>query len=151
MKNNAIYDKLYTKRDVVSLINSIEAVETALFEKNSRSNEIIRDFVNNYPYIMNSMEETDVSDHLKELKALLETTTYVHITLSFLPSLHFLELLKSTFKKRYQFSAIFDIKVNRDILGGCVIDYKGFYRDLSLRSKLRAYLNTRKDAIISKL
>ena len=82
----------------------------------------------------------ELSDFLKELEKILEKTPVLKLKLAFLPTKEFLTKLTDWVKKQTGKKVFFDIEVKEDIIGGCIFEYEGEYRDYSLGSKLEETL-----------
>lgn len=82
----------------------------------------------------------ELSDFFKELEKILEKTPVLKLKLAFLPPKEFLTKLADWTKKQTGKKAFFDIEVKEDIIGGCIFEYEGEYRDYSLGSKLEGVL-----------
>lgn len=82
----------------------------------------------------------ELSDFFKELEKILEKTPVLKLKLAFLPTKEFLNKLVDWMKKQTGKKVFFDIEVKEGIIGGCIFEYEGEYRDYSLGSKLEETL-----------
>ena len=82
----------------------------------------------------------EMSDFLQNLEKTLEKTPVLKLKLAFLPDAEFLDKLSDWIRKQAGKSVFFDIEVKEDIIGSCILEYEGEYRDYSLGSKLEATL-----------
>ncbi len=91
-----------------------------------------------YGQLLSSRKE--LSDFFKDLEKILEQTPVLKLKLAFLPTKEFLTKLSDWVKKQTGKKVFFDIEVKEDIIGGCIFEYEGEYRDYSLGSKLEETL-----------
>ena len=76
---------------------------------------------------------------------------FFKLTLAFVPEDRFLNTLKEKIFEKCGQYPIFEITIDPTIVGGALAEYRGFYFDLSMRSKLDAYLIANKHVLLSKL
>ena len=77
-----------------------------------------------------------------ELEKKVSLLTPLIIYLSFEPESLQIESINSWLKKNLSQNILFDIKIDRELLGGAVLVYKGVYKDYSLRAKIQEQSGT---------
>ena len=82
----------------------------------------------------------EMSDFLKNLEKTLEKTPVLKLKLAFLPKAELLDKLSDWVRKQAGKRVFFDIEVKEDIIGGCIFEYEGEYRDYTLGAKLESVL-----------
>lgn len=82
----------------------------------------------------------DLSDFFKGIEKILGKIPVLKLKLAFLPTKEFLTKLVDWMGKQTGKKVFFDIEVNEDVIGGCIFEYQGEYRDYSLGEKLEATL-----------
>ena len=73
--------------------------------------------------------------NLQSVRSQLMRLQEVNINLSGNPSKELLKKIKKWFEQE-NLKAVLNINVDKDLLGGMTIDYKGKYKDYSLKSKM---------------
>jgi len=69
-------------------------------------------------------------------------TTYIknrpilEITMAFAPQFCFLDNIASKLYKELGYAVLLAVKVDPELIGGCSLCYKAFYRDYSIRERL---------------
>ena len=76
---------------------------------------------------------------LLDIKKSLDKCQVVSITMAFRPNNIFLDQLVSWVKKEVGETAIVDIRVDGSLIGGAVINFKGYYHDVTLKRELNEY------------
>lgn len=126
------FDFIHTKQDLNQFLGAIEEYQAAFFKKESGSPE---------KYF--SLEQIAViksyKDKLAMLQEDLKKLPVIYLKLSFNATVRQLEGLNSWFKKNFAKTVILDVVIDRDILGGVVIQSEGKIWDYSL-SKYRRKL-----------
>jgi len=74
------------------------------------------------------------------LKKYLSSLPTVRLILAFTPSSEFLDRLAAYLEKKTARKIILDILVREEIVGGCLVEYEGEYRDYSMLKKLESVL-----------
>ena len=82
----------------------------------------------------------ELSDFLKSLEQTLDKIPILKLKLAFLPSKDFLIKLSDWVEQQSGNKAFLDIEVKEEIIGGCIFEYQGEYRDYSLGAKLESAL-----------
>lgn len=78
----------------------------------------------------------DLSSKLKKVAKEIDSIDPVKMTLAFAPSSELLKKIEEKFLADKSGKAILDITVDPQIIGGCIIEYGGEYRDYSLVKQL---------------
>lgn len=112
----------------MKLLDEIKTVE----ERNLILNEIDllkrRDTTNIRVNILETLRSVDLND----LKTKLSNLETVKITIAIEPTVAIVELIESFFQKNLKEKVLFDFEVDKNILGGLQIVYKGKYFDVSV-------------------
>lgn len=85
---------------------------------------------------------------LKDLLEKIKDIEVVRIILAFNPSMKFVSELKNDIEKLLNKNILIDININKEIIGGIIIDYNGKYTDISLAKELKEMFQKKKENIL---
>jgi hypothetical protein len=76
-----------------------------------------------------------IKDFIKKVQELTASLPVVPITIAFEPKEQTLQLLSEWFMVNLKKQVLFDITVDRKLIAGAAVTFKGKYRDLSIKAK----------------
>lgn len=143
-----------TSEEVKKITDELEAVNEALFQNNEQAlayalskvslkvQEVLKNAfdksVNKEEFLLGSKEA------LKKLKT-------VSITIAFDPSESLVTKLSLWAKENFKEGVVFDISKNEAIVGGALIISEGYWRDFTLRDKIKHFFQNERQFLISQL
>jgi len=147
MQNDKIYSDIVTvlvrsKLEANILLSEIDELEKALFkigegdwdavlEKAVRAKTALA--------IRQAIGETDRKTFLTKLRDQVNSLTYIGLTLAFEPTSEIVSRLSTWIKQNVGEAVALDIAIDKRILGGAIIDYKGKRGNFTLLTKVNAY------------
>jgi hypothetical protein len=116
--------------EIETLLKSLYAGSSGLYEKTL--NTLVRSWVSDI--IIEETREIDSREmYLNELKSNLEKLEDMKLALAYEPTSASLERIHDKLIKLVGKTILIDLTVNKAIVGGAVIIYKGKYRDFSMK------------------
>ena len=139
-----------TARDRDRLINEIDLVSNALYKEKelpevleTQISETLWEYIGKAPDITREI----ISEKLLRLKKALGELSVMTLTLAFDPAESTINKLTSYVRKNLEEKIILEFKLEPNILGGTILEFKGLYRDYTLRTKLDDVFNNRKEEV----
>ncbi len=126
-----------TVREKEEFLSYIEILSESFFKKEGFK-KTLATIPQKYSSIILSAvrKEKDAQQALNYLKKELENTEEVNISLSFSPSISFIEKIIGFIKRDSGKNIILNIQEDENIIAGAVLSFKGFYADYSLKKEL---------------
>lgn len=149
MQNDKIYSEIThhlarSKTEANYLIEEIEKLETSLYKTGEGNfDSVMEDSIRaKTAYaITQSIGATDKKVFLKELKDKVKALTYLRLTVAFEPSIATIGRIYSWVNQNLGEGVAVDIAIDKNILGGANIEYKGKIGNFSLIDKVNKYFN----------
>lgn len=148
-----ILSKIRTKEEGEKLLQEVEILIASLYEEEGRGFESalrtrVRQWVSDKLLLGFEKEGGDRQRYLKELKERLENLKTLGLTLAFEPTEASLDKFSSFIKKNLGEDVVLDISLDKSILGGAIIVWKGRWRDFSLRRLFEEEMAAKKEDLI---
>ncbi len=145
-----IIELIKTVEERNELYSEIDLVSQALFRegelKNVLENQIsivLKD------YIGEGNARELISDKLSELKKLLDGLEIVKLNLAFEHSESTVDKIIAYLRKNLSEKIILEIHYEPNILGGVIFEFKGIYRDYTLKTKLEEVFKNKKEKLFT--
>jgi len=140
-----ILSDVYTAGQLIERLEEVEEASRWVYKGGqSPLSEKILNVSDPFIKIIRQLEEEnklptarkDLSGKLKKVTKEIDSIDPVKMTLAFTPSTELLKKIEEQFLADKNEKAILDITVNSQIIGGCILEYGGEYRDYSLVKQL---------------
>ena len=82
---------------------------------------------------VNTKQLPDVQTCLQEIKKIIVQTPVLRLAIAFAPKQNLLEIIATWFLVNTKRPVLLDVIVNKNLIGGAVIEYKGLFKDYSLK------------------
>ncbi|OGH16212.1 MAG: hypothetical protein A3C30_02505 [Candidatus Levybacteria bacterium RIFCSPHIGHO2_02_FULL_40_18] len=140
--------KVYTTEDRVRLYSEIELVSEAIY-KEGELNKVLASRVSKalVEYIGSESSYEILSEKLSELKKALDQLVIMKLTLAFEPSEQTIKKIVTFIRENLDEKTIFEICQQPNILGGAILEFKGLYRDYSLKTRLEEIFKSKRDEL----
>lgn len=135
-----------TKQEAAEVINCIENLSPFLFNKKIKLDKKLDQFFSleqkNRLKALAKSADIDLGDNIKaqeffqQIKEMLGQMPVVSLTLAFDPKPENITSISDWLTFNTKTQILLDYCVNPKLIGGCIVVYKGFYKDASLRKKL---------------
>lgn len=142
MKNATIYSDIVstikTKEDMDLFRNEVQILLDAVYKEN-KFEEVLKGSVREQTALLVSSKlslKTPKEKFLKGLKDVLSNVVELKISLSFAPTHELVERIHTWFLENIKDDIVLDIKVDKKMLAGIRISYKGEYRDYSVSKRV---------------
>lgn len=133
-----------TKDEADELLSEIGKLSSSLYKTGATSYEdalsSIRISVSNAIKKALREESIDKAKFLKDLAEAIKAYGVLKLTLAFEPSDHVIEKLHRWVVANVGANNILEVELDKTILGGAIIAFKGKYADLSLKKRLEEVL-----------
>lgn len=154
---STLFSLLSTKDDVIKLTSSLDSLKEKLFKTGNKSiQEHIDECIpQSFAEVVSSFltantdgpSPVEIGNNITALKASCEKMKSVSVTVAIDPPKNTISRLSEWIKKTYGTDTLMEFTIDPGIIGGAVIIYGGTYLDLSLRKKLNAVFEAKKDEI----
>lgn len=133
-----LLSKIRTLEDLDILKGEVELLQNAIYQTNTKYDDVLNSGVRGWvsQIILSESKEVGMERYLEDLKRSLGTITILSASISFEPSLSFIEKISFWLKTNVSRDLVIDLLYNAHIIGGMQFSYKGKYLDLSLRKKI---------------
>jgi len=152
MNNNSdayeIFQDIFTTEDLYSFYKEIDQFNTLLFQANTEISTAFDEVFNTQrkSALLTYLQIKQIDIHnpshiqhaMQELKKTGPTFPVVTLKLGYDPTRKHLETFSAWFFTHFETKVILEILVERNLLGGAYITFKGLFKDHSLKSKLQA-------------
>ncbi len=147
MQNDKIYSEIVsslarTRFEANMLLTEVEALERSLFKigKGDFDSTLKSSIRATTAYaIATVIGSGDREEALKRLKAEINALTFLGLTIAFEPNLEIINRIYVWVKQNLGPGIALDISVDKTILGGAVIEYKGKIASFTLLTKVEQY------------
>lgn len=152
-----IINKIRTKEDVYRLVDEIELLLVSLYENgprgfNSTMGFGVRSWVSEILLSeIAKMDNKSPEEYLKSLREVLTGLESVNLTLAFEPSDKTTNKFSSYLQESTGKDVVLDISLDKSILGGVVISYRGIYKDFSIARLFNESSQTIEETIREKM
>lgn len=133
-----------TKKDAQTWLEKIEELQDSMFEKHTSlavqiDSILTAEEKENFQKLLAEKgiileKSANFGKFLTETAGEIKKLPVVTLTLSFNPTVEFLNSVADWFREN-QKNILVDFKVERDLIGGMIVECQGSYRDFSLRKK----------------
>lgn len=86
---------------------------------------------------VNTQQPNAIQNCLQEIKKNIAQLPVLTLTIAFSPKQQLLEMLATWFLVHTKKPVLLDIVVNKNLIGGAIIEYKGIFKDYSLKKILQ--------------
>lgn len=86
---------------------------------------------------VNTKQPNTIQNCLQEIKKNIAQLPVLTLTIAFSPKQQLLEMLATWFLVHTKKPVLLDIVVNKNLIGGAIIEYKGIFKDYSLKKILQ--------------
>jgi F0F1-type ATP synthase delta subunit len=145
-------------RDLLSeieiLLENLFKMETNAFEKALRSISILTSQTLKEAFTKDNISFEDksmIKEYLIGLKEQLQKLKVLKLSLAFEASEYSIDYLFAWVLKNQGVGIVLDIKTDKSIIGGAIIEFNGKYKDFSLRKKLVEVFASRREEIMSNM
>lgn len=156
-----IFESIYTIGDARGVLDDIEALSESIFKKDARGVEqkietllpfILADRIKQYckDKQISLQDATAFVDFLEKLAKSLRDVPIMTLYLVFLPNEQYVKQLCALACRYCNQRVLLDIVVDKKLLGGAMIAWKGVYKDYSLRKRIDEVYNDKNLQINSK-
>lgn len=158
MKDTAfeIFKLTKTKQDLDFLDQEIDLISEALFKKEIKEfikKEIrvstIEALRKDFPDF--ETNPLSIKDNLEKIKQEIGKFKILKLTIAFEPTEEILGNILDFVRANFGEQIVLDYEVDKNILGGAVVVYEGFYEDYSLGKVLEETLQTKREEIMGQL
>ena len=126
-----------TQNNFQDSLNTISALDSQMIKEN---------------LLKNGLDTRDLSmikKYLECLKEEIQKLKIINLTLTYSPSQNSIDAIFSWVAQNLGKGLVLDIKVDKAILGGAIIEFEGKYEDLSLRKRLDELFRVKREEIIT--
>ena len=148
-----ILKSIKTTNDAQELLNEIDTLLSSLFQaQNQGLEQTLREIrVNTANYLRQSFtalnDRDKINNFLIKLKEKLHGMKILKISLSFEASQNSIDNLFNWVLKNLGVGIILNIKTDKSLLGGTIIEFEGRYKDLTLKKKLEEVFASKREEI----
>lgn len=130
---NSTSDIRLLKQEVGVLLDSLYSSKSSEFDKTLDAK--VRESVSQSIKDALQKNNVDPEEFLKGLLQEVDKLAVLRLTLSFEPSKLFMDKLGDWVETNIGQKTVLDIRIDKAIIGGAVVEFKGHYFDFSLRKK----------------
>ena len=146
-----ILESIRTTEDRQILYDEIEILSNSLYGKDEQVfeaalNSSVRFWVGEI--IKSESQNVGKQDYILNIKNQLDKFESVKLEIAYEPSRSSLDRFHSNLKKYIGKPALLDLSINKHIVGGAVIIYKGNFRDFSMRKLYDAEVSGLKSRVL---
>ncbi len=132
-----VLHKVRTLEEVNELALELDLLLTSIYESGERGfDSVLKHKVRSWVALNIATEvagsKLSKEAYLKQLKATLEQLAKVDMTIAFEPTDAFIDEILHFLRGVLGESVVIDLKVDKSLLGGVLVSYKGKYKDFSL-------------------
>lgn len=151
-----ILEDLITRWDVKTYLDHLDMLESHLFNIKV---DILEKMGEYFPHdkkekLLEAAKDSsvDVKDpqefqgFIKDLRKEIEALPIVILRIAYEPTEKSLKILSGWFVRTYGKKVLFDLIIDRSLVGGAVIEFNGRVKDYSLKTYLKKYLKKTKTA-----
>jgi F0F1-type ATP synthase delta subunit len=155
-QKNTLNKHLVSKDSANSFIEELNTLDAAAFKNEEDAAKFTSNFMYKYEKLLEELKiKNPISSKFSVVSAdilnHLLSQDYMRLTLSFSPSNGFLSRLQGVVQTQLNETPMFDVELDKSIVGGALVDYKGIHLDLSLANLIEKYLKDNSHAILSEL
>jgi F0F1-type ATP synthase delta subunit len=142
----------YTKDDLDTLYYEIDELLEGLYESGEESfDRVLEDVVRVKiaDQLKNLLQETKMSksDILKKLRGELDNIELLRLSLAYEPSRKSVRNISRWVKANISNYVVIDTHYSKQVMAGCVVEYKGNYIDYSLKNEFKSLVQSKKEQI----
>jgi len=100
-------------------------------------------------YVGSERSQEILSRKLSELKKSLDELVVVKLTLAFEPSTSTIDKILAFLRQNFGEQTILELRFESKILGGVIFEFKGLYKDYTLKSRLEEVFRTKREEILN--
>lgn len=147
MDFTTIFDPISTTQDAREVVDSLEALSESLFRKDNESVEkkietvlpfSLADRIKQYckDNQLSLQDPTVLADFLEKLTKLLRAFPVITFYVACMPNEQYIQHLSGLVFGYCKEKVLLDIIVEKKLVGGAIIAWKGVYKDYSLRKRI---------------
>ena len=145
-----ILSTIKTVEDRNRLYSEIEVVSAAIYKEGELmkvlSSQVSRTLAE---HIGNETSTEALSRKISDLKKSLDGLVVVKLTLAFEPSTSTIDKILAFLRQNLGEKTILEVKFESKILGGVIFEFKGLYKDYTLKSRLEEVFRTKREEILN--
>lgn len=149
---NECIESLRTKGEADHFCIQLDTLSESLYSKKININEKIEELFSTdmRNILVKSLKKLDIkmTDVIKiqkfvtDIREQIKQTAVIHITLSFRPKQSTIQRIYTWISFNLKIPIFIDIKLDPQIIGGAIIEYKGKYLDYTIRSIINERIKT---------
>lgn len=133
-----LYKLIVTKDDQVRLLDELSMLKNVLYrEEDGLWEEVLKTKLRSDVAVIIEEELScagiDKNSYLREISKAVREMKEVRMTVAFSPSLEIMEKLGEVVKGYFGEMCLLQLNIDREILGGVIIDFGGRHMDLTLK------------------
>lgn len=147
-----IFESIKTVEDRNKLLSEIELVSDAIYKEgeldkvlNAQVSKTLRE------YVGDESSREILSKMLSDLKKTLEELAVVKLTLAFEPAESTVNKIITFIRQNLAENTVLELRFEPKILGGAIFEFKGLYKDYTLKSKLDEVFKNKREELFSSL
>ncbi|OGH19174.1 MAG: hypothetical protein A2868_00020 [Candidatus Levybacteria bacterium RIFCSPHIGHO2_01_FULL_40_15b] len=145
-----ILSTIKTVEDRNRLYSEIEVVSAAIYKEGELmkvlSSQVSRTLAE---HIGNETSTEALSRKISDLKKSLDGLVVVKLTLAFEPSTSTIDKILAFLRQNFGEQTILELRFESKILGGVIFEFKGLYKDYTLKSRLEEVFRTKREEILN--
>lgn len=126
-----------------SLANFLSRIDALLLESSGVEFNNLAQYFSQKEITM-MLTSISTVDDLRSLREKISRTEVFNIRIAFVPSALFENTISDKIVKLTKEPCVTHFSIDRRLLGGAIIDYQGKYRDMSLKSAIDQWRNSKK-------
>ena len=146
MHNSKLLSTINTTEDRNRLYSEIELVSAAIYKEGELvkvlGSQVSRTLAE---HIGNETSTETLSRKISDLKKSLDELAVVKLTLAYEPSQSTIDKILAFLRQNLGEKIILEVKFESKILGGVIFEFRGLYRDYTLRTKLDDIFKNKRD------
>lgn len=154
--NNSILEKVRTKEEANLLLSEIDLILSTLFTSRKKLEKVLTKEIRLTTYaalrkdfLDKEVSPSKIKELLNELSEKLKKLKILEVTMAFEPTQDIINNIHNWVKENLGDDGILDIKLDKSILGGAIIVFKGLYKDYTLKKQLEGLFKNKRQARIA--
>ena len=152
MDISQLLQSIKTIEDRNRLYSGIELVSEAIYKEGELLKVLDSQISKNLrEYIGDGTSQEVVSEKLSDLKNSLADLAVVKLTLAFEPSESTIDKIITFVRQTLSEKIILEVRFEPKILGGVILEFRGLYRDYTLKSRLDEVFKNKREELLESL
>lgn len=148
-----LLDSIFTKSDANVLENELEKILSYLFKEGSIDDKIKKTVrIGTYEFLKSDFPEFKdrkaIKNFLESTREKLRKLRIINMTIAFEPTASLIEKIGKWVKENIGEDVVFDLSVDKSIIGGAEISFNGKYKEYILRDKFNEVFKNRKEELL---